>query len=99
MEWSFQSEHDAFITELSEKCERGTNLVDSMIQLLPKTLAGIAAVAAAFKEDQDHFWREPEQDRDWEISLLTRFLDGLINLVVAPCASAGAFAQSVGARS
>ena len=70
--------------ELSDLCLRETNLVDSMIKLHPKTPAGIAAVAAAFKADQAHFWEKHESDRDWEISLLTRFLDGLIDLGQAP---------------
>jgi hypothetical protein len=83
-EWSTQSEHDALITDLSDLCLSETYLVDSMIKLQPKTLAGIAATAAAFKEDQAHFWKKPETDRDWEISLLTRFLDGLIDLGQAP---------------
>jgi hypothetical protein len=60
-----QSEHDALITELNALFLRETDLVDSMIKLQPKTPAGIAAVAAAFKADQDHFWKEPEPDRDW----------------------------------
>jgi hypothetical protein len=63
---------------------RLTNIVDSMIKLRPRKQLGIAAVAAAFKADQDHFWKEPEPDRNWEISLLTRFLDGLIDLGQAP---------------
>jgi hypothetical protein len=87
-EWGHQSEYWALNDELGELCIRETNLVDSMIKLRPKTPAGIAAVAAAFKADQDHFWKEPEADRDWEISLLTRFLDDLIELGQAPCIAA-----------
>jgi hypothetical protein len=66
--------------DVSDLCLRETNLVDSMIKLQPKTPAGIAAVAAAFKADQNHFWKSPEADRDWDISLLPRFLDGLMDL-------------------
>lgn len=68
-EWSIQSGLDALTGEHGDLAVRGTNLVDSMIKLQPKTLAGIAAVARAFKEDQSHFWKKPELDRDWEISL------------------------------
>jgi hypothetical protein len=83
--WGHQSEYWALNEELSDLCIRETHLVDSMIKLQSKTPAGIAAVAAAFKADQDHFWKEPEPDRDWHISLLTRFLDGLIDLGQASC--------------
>jgi hypothetical protein len=82
--WSKETEYDALNHEISDLNLRATDLVDSMIKLQPKTLAGIAATAAAFKEDQANFWEEPEPDRDWEISLLTRFLDGLIDLGKAP---------------
>jgi hypothetical protein len=85
VEWGHQTEYWALNDELGDLCIRETNLVDSMIKLQPKTPAGIAAVAAVFKADQDHFWKEPEPDRDWDISLLTRFLDGLIDLASAPC--------------
>jgi hypothetical protein len=64
---------------------RLTDLVDSMIKLRPRKPAAIAAVAAAFKADQDHFWKEPEPERDRDISLLTRCLDSLIDLGSAPC--------------
>jgi len=58
-----------------------------MIKLRPTTRDGIAAVAAAFKGDQGHFCKEPEPDGDWKISLLTRFLDRLIELGQAPSGS------------
>jgi hypothetical protein len=28
-----------------------------------------------------HYWKDPENDRDWDIALLTRFLDGLIAML------------------
>jgi hypothetical protein len=65
-EWSCQSEHDMLIGEHCDLCERATYLVDSMIKRRPKTLRGIATVAAAFKADQAHFWEKPEPDRDWK---------------------------------
>jgi hypothetical protein len=79
-EWGRRSQYWALNDDLSDLCLRETNLVDSMIKLQPKTPAGIAAVAAAFKADQNHFWKSPEADRDWDISLLPRFLDGLMDL-------------------
>jgi hypothetical protein len=79
-EWGHRSQYWALNDDLSDLCLRETNLVDSMIKLQPKTPAGIAAVAAAFKADQNHFWKSPEADRDWDISLLPRFLDGLMDL-------------------
>jgi hypothetical protein len=64
--------------EIADLCERATHIVERMIVLRPKTQAGIAAVAEALKADQNHFWKEPEPERDWDISLVTRFIDGLI---------------------
>jgi hypothetical protein len=76
--WSAESGFKALNKEFSDLSERATYLVERIIKLGPRTRAGIAAVAASFKADQRHFWKEPEPDRDWEISLLTRFIDGLI---------------------
>jgi|ERR1700733_11522170 hypothetical protein len=97
-EWGHQSEYWALNDELSDLCLSETNRVDSMIKLQPKTPAGIAVVAAAFKADQNHFWKKPEEDRDWEISLLTRFLDGLIDLGEAPCLADRVLAEDGEAR-
>ena len=55
----------------------------SVAGLDPRKQLRIAAVASAFKAAQSHFWKEPEPERDWDISLLTRFLDWLIDQ--APC--------------
>jgi hypothetical protein len=76
--WSKESDYGALEKEVANLRERATYLVERMIKLGPRTRAGIAAVAASFKVDQRHFWKEPEPDRDWEISLLTRFIDSLI---------------------
>jgi hypothetical protein len=92
--WGHQSEYWALNDELADLCVRETDLVDTMIKLRPKTLVGIAALATAFKADQDHFWKKPEPDRDWDISLLTRFLDGLIDLDRAACVSARMLADT-----
>jgi hypothetical protein len=81
---SHQTEYRTLNDEISDLEMRLTNIVDSMITLRPRKQAGIAAIASAFKADQDHFWKEPELDRDWEIYLLTRFLDSLIDLSQAP---------------
>jgi hypothetical protein len=83
--WGHQTEYWALNDEISDLELRLTDLVDSMIKLRPRKPAAIAAVAAAFKADQDHFWKEPEPERDRDISLLTRFLDSLIDLGSAPC--------------
>jgi hypothetical protein len=97
MNWSHQTEYWALNDEVSDLEIRLTNLVDSMIKLKPRKQLGIAAVASAFKADQDHFWKEPEPERNWEISLLTRFLDSLIDLSQAP-GSAARMAQHEEAR-
>jgi hypothetical protein len=94
----YQCEREALLEELEALCLRETNLVDSMIKLRPKTLVGIAAVAAMFKADQAHFWKKPEADRDREISLLTRFLDGLIDLGQAPSLADRVLAEEGEAR-
>jgi hypothetical protein len=50
-----------------------------MIALRPKTLAGIIAIARSLKEEAlDTYWDEPDEDRDWDVMLVTRFIDGLI---------------------
>jgi hypothetical protein len=64
--------------EIGALNERAGVLVEHMISLRPDTQAGITAVAASFKENQHHFWKELEADRDWDVELLTRFIDGLI---------------------
>ena len=87
--WGHQSEYWALNDELSDIEDRLTNILDGMIKLRPRKQDEIAAVAAAFKDDQDHFWKKPKSDRDWEISLLTRLIDGLIDLVQAPCVPEG----------
>jgi hypothetical protein len=90
MNWGRQSEYWALNDELSDLEGKSTYLVDSMIKLRPRKRLGIAAVAAAFKDNQSHFWKKPEPDRDWEISLLTRFLDSLIDLGPTPLEEARA---------
>ena len=53
--------------------------MEGMIALRPKTLAGLAALAATMKEDALYsYWNTPDEDRDWDVMLITRFLDGLI---------------------
>jgi hypothetical protein len=52
-----------------------------VIALGPKTLERITAVAATLKDyPLSHHWKEPEEDRDWDVDILTGFLDGLIEL-------------------
>jgi hypothetical protein len=52
-----------------------------MNALRPKTPSGVAVTAATLKDNSlSHYWNEPEEDRDFDVSLITRFLDGLIEL-------------------
>jgi hypothetical protein len=52
-----------------------------MISLRPRTPAGISAIAAALNEGAlSHHCKERENDRDRYVVLVTRFLDGLIEL-------------------
>ena len=38
-----------------------------------------AAVAATLREDAlDHYWKEPIAKRDWDVDLVTRFIDALV---------------------
>jgi hypothetical protein len=57
------------------------SLVERMIALRPKSLAGIIAIARSLKEEPlDTYWDEPDEDRDWDVMLVTRFLDVLIEI-------------------
>jgi hypothetical protein len=57
----------------------GLQIVERMLDFRPTTLAGIAAVAATLRDDElEHLWAKPEDDRDWGILMLTRFIDGLL---------------------
>jgi hypothetical protein len=61
--------------------ERAGNFAESMIALRPKTLAGITAVAATLKDYAiREYWKEPVEDRDWDVEIITGFLDCLIEL-------------------
>jgi hypothetical protein len=52
-----------------------------MVTLRPKTIAGIAAVAATLKDfSLSRYWDKPDEDRDWDVMLITWFLDGLIEV-------------------
>ncbi len=85
-EWGSKSRYWSGVDEIAKLEERASHLTERMIALRPKTLSGIAAVAATIKEDQCHFWKEPEKDRDWDVVLVTRFIDGLIELAQADLA-------------
>jgi hypothetical protein len=78
-DWAQESGFWTVNTEISDLRSRASFLVERMILLRPQTPAGIAAVAASIKEDQSHFWKEPEERRDWDVSLITRFIDGLLD--------------------
>jgi hypothetical protein len=76
--WGNESGFNALDREIADLDERAGGLVERMISMLPKTRAGIAAVATSIKEDQYHLWKEPDEDRDWDVALVTRFIDGLV---------------------
>jgi hypothetical protein len=79
--WGEQSGFSTLDSQLDELNSRANAIVESMISLRPKTLAGVGAVAATMKEDAlNQYWDKPEEDRDFDVSLITRFLDGLIEL-------------------
>ena len=64
---------------MGRRCLRQYLIVDGAA-LRPKTLAGITAVVATLNYVLDYHWKEPEVDRDWDVAILTHFLDGLIKL-------------------
>jgi hypothetical protein len=76
--WAAESGCGALSKEADNLHDRANNLFGRMVDLRPSTQAGIAAVAASIKDELQDFWKDPEPDRDWEISLFTRFIDGLI---------------------
>ena len=79
--WSEQNGHDEALRKLEETNVRDSTIAQEMIALRPRTLAGVAAVAATLKEwDLSHYWKEPDIDMDWDVAMLTRFLDSLIEL-------------------
>jgi hypothetical protein len=81
--WSDESGFEALNEEVGDLHERAADVVGRMISLKPKTLASIAAIAASFKKDQRHLWKEPVEDRDWDLELLTRFIDELVTCTEA----------------
>jgi hypothetical protein len=55
------------------------SIIERMIALRPKTPSAVAITAATLKENSlSHYWNEPEEDRDFDVRLITQFLDGLI---------------------
>lgn len=80
-EWSKQSGFWTLNDEIAALNERAGSFAERMIALRPKTLAGITAVAATLKDYAlSHHWQEPKEDRDWDVEILTGFLDCLIEL-------------------
>ena len=46
---------------------------EQMIELGPKTLVAIAVTAATLKHEYlSDYWKQPEDDRDWDVELLGR---------------------------
>ena len=81
--------------QLEELDSRANVILERMVALRPRTLAGLAALAATMKEDAlGSYWNKPDEDRDWDVMLITRFIDGLIEVGrgpgVAPLQGAGA---------
>ncbi len=80
-EWSKQSGFWALNDEIAALNERAGGFAERMIALRPKTLAGITAVASTLKDYAlSNHWRETKEDRDWDVEILTGFLDCLIEL-------------------
>jgi hypothetical protein len=81
--WGEQS--DFLDDQLAELDSRANAIVERMSALWPRTLAGIAALAATMKEDAlGSYWDKPEEDREWDVMLITRLLDGLIEVGHGP---------------
>ena len=77
--WGEQSGFFSLENQLEALDSRANDIMEGMIALRPKTLAGLAALAATMKEDAlRSYWNKPDEDRDWDVMHVTRFLDGLI---------------------
>ena len=77
--WGEQSGFLRLENQLEALNSRANDIMEGMIALRPKTLAGLAALAATMKEDAlRSYWNKPDEDRDWDVMHVTRFLDGLI---------------------
>jgi len=80
--WGNRVGLDPKLEEIEQIDRRAGHLIERMLELGPKTPASIAAVASALKDEAlSHHWDKPGDDRDWDVALLTRFLDGLIALL------------------
>jgi hypothetical protein len=76
--WSEQSGFSILQNQLEELDARANAILQGMSALRPRTLAGLAALAATMKEDALYsYWDKPDEKRDWDVALITRFLDGL----------------------
>ena len=72
-------------SKLEEIGIRTGEIAERMIALRPKTLADLAAVAATLKEwTLKHYWDRPDIDMDWDIAMITQFVDSLIELGQTP---------------
>jgi hypothetical protein len=79
--WGEENWPSTFDEQLESLDARANEIMEGMIALRPKTLAGLAALAATMKEDAlRSYWDKPDEDRDWDMMLISRFLDGLIEL-------------------
>jgi hypothetical protein len=77
--WSQATGHEGRNVTIEQIGVELGRLVERMLDLGPTTVAGIAAVGATLREDAlSDYWNEPVRDRDWDVQLVTRFIDGLI---------------------
>jgi hypothetical protein len=77
--WATASGHNERVEEQNRLSAPLSRIIERMVALKPKTVAGIAAIAVVLRADAlSSWWSKPERDRDWDIELVTRFLDGLI---------------------
>jgi hypothetical protein len=80
--WSNKVGLDPQLEKIEQLDGRAGRVIEQMLEIGPKTPASIAALAWALKEETlGHHWDAPEGDRDWDVLLLTRFLDGLISFL------------------
>jgi hypothetical protein len=85
--WSKATGRNGRNDELDQMGVKLSRLVERMLDLRPTTPAGIAAVAATLREDNlAHYWNKPARNRDYDVELVTRFIDGLIGATVGGAA-------------
>jgi hypothetical protein len=85
--WSKATGRNRPNKELELMSAKLDGLAERMLDLGPTTPAGIAAVAATLRDDHlAYYWDKPVRDRDYDVELVTRFIDGLIGATVGGAA-------------